>query len=100
MISDHIEGNSSFARVGIIPYTLRSIVPVSSCIGIMLSESIVLSGYNFFDEINRLLPTTHICIRNLELHVGCRVTVAIRLSKNYNNESSIWQLWNVTSWLF
>jgi len=48
MISDHIEGHSSFARVRIIPYTLRLILPASSSICIMQSDSIIDSGYNVF----------------------------------------------------
>ena len=42
----------------------------------------------------------YICVRSLELHAGCRVIAAVRLLRNYNHESCIWQLWDVISWFF
>jgi hypothetical protein len=42
---------------------------------------------------------THIWVQILEMHAGCRVIVPIQHSTNYNNESCIWQLWDVTSQL-
>jgi hypothetical protein len=72
MISDHIEGHSSLTLVRIIPYTLRPILPESSCICITQLDSMVLSAQIFFDEINQLLPVPHICVRswNCMLDVG------------------------------
>jgi len=54
----------------------------------------VVSGHN------QLFPVPHICVRILELIAGFLVIVAIRHLTNHNNESCIWQLWEVTSCLF
>ena len=48
MKSDDIEGHSAFALVCIIPYTVDPILPTSSCICTTQSDSMVLSGHNFF----------------------------------------------------
>jgi len=48
MKSDHIEGHSLFALVRIIKYTLRPILPESSCICMSQSDSMILSGKFFF----------------------------------------------------
>ena len=95
-MSDHTEGRSSFTQVHTIPYTLHPIHLASSCIYLLQSDSIVLSGHNFFEEINLLLLVLHICVRDLELHTGSLVIVAIWHSTNHNHESYIWQLWEVT----
>jgi len=40
----------------------------------------------------------HICVGSLEGHSGCGVIFVVRHSMNYNHESGIWQLCDVTSW--
>jgi hypothetical protein len=69
MISIHIEGHSSFARVCEMPYTLHPIVPASSCISISQSDSLVLSGNNVF-RCNQSAPpsASHLCTK---LGVDC-----------------------------
>lgn len=48
MKSDHIEGNLSFAQVRIIPHTLCTVLCMSSCIGLSLTESMVFSDHKVF----------------------------------------------------
>jgi len=69
MKSDHVEGHSSFAPVGIIPYTLCPILPVSSGICILRSDSMVLSGHNFVRWYQSGPPSaSHLCTK---LGVAC-----------------------------
>jgi len=64
MKSDHREGHSSFAQVRIIPYTLCPIIPASSCICITQSDSMLLSGHNFFRWIQSAPPSaSHLCTK-------------------------------------
>jgi len=100
MESDHIEGHSSFAPVRIIPYTLRPIL-LHQAACLYCSQTIwFFRATIFFDEINQLLPVPHICVPGLALDAGSQVIVAIWHSTNDNQQSGIWQLWEVTSRIF
>jgi len=62
MKSDQIDGNSLFAPVLIIPYTLHPILPASSCICIWWWDCMVLSGYNFVREYQSAPHSaSHLC---------------------------------------
>jgi hypothetical protein len=60
----------------------------------------VLSGNNFFNEINQLLPEPHIWVQSIAWHDGCQLIFAIWHLTNHNHESCISQLWEVASHLF
>jgi len=91
-----MQGNSSFARVRIIPHILCPILPVSTCIVSRNQTVWFCRATIYFDEFNQLLSVPHICIRSLELIAGNLVIVAVQHSTNYNHDSCIWQLWDVT----
>jgi len=92
MKSDHIEGHSTLAPVRTIPYTLRRILPASSCICISQSDSMVLSGDNFF-RWNHLAPpiASHLCMK---LRVAC--WISSHCCRSALNEPQPWNLYFAT----
>jgi len=100
MKSDHIDHHLSFAWVRKIPYTVCLILLTSSCIGILQSDSEVLSGYNLVGWDQSIPPSnSHLC-GSLESFAGYLGIVAIWHWTNHNHESCISQLGEVTADLF
>ena len=92
MISDDIEGHSSFARVHIIPCTLRPIFPASSCICMTQSDSMVLSGYHFFRWDQAAPPNaSHLCTK-----LGIACWMSGHCYHSALNESHPWKLYLAT----